>query len=345
MSQLVLPHTIDSGTEIVAVEHQANYTAIRDLINGQLEGGSGAAGNLKANTIGVREVAKAEAADFFGGQWVLQHGVLGIGDGKVTAGAGLVLNYAAGFAAIQDALGTLVIAGSHAPAQWAGSTVTIAANASGNPRIDQVIVTLTGWRAGTVSVLQGTPTAGATLANRNGAAALPSNTIRLVDVLMPNGFGGPFVSGTHLRDRRAWARGAYGFQSRTAGDVTNATSTHAAVALIDLHLELTGAPVEVQTLALGKNDTIGGEILTDLYYDGAPFTGAASALGGFRAGTANQFGQVGFILPFVPSAGRHSFGIAFRTNATGTATLFASATSPAQLVVREVLRGNGWNND
>lgn len=30
---LVLPHTIDAGTEVVAAEHQENYVAIRDAIN------------------------------------------------------------------------------------------------------------------------------------------------------------------------------------------------------------------------------------------------------------------------------------------------------------------------
>lgn len=37
MSQLVLPNTIDTSTEIVASEHQQNYEAIRDLINGGMD--------------------------------------------------------------------------------------------------------------------------------------------------------------------------------------------------------------------------------------------------------------------------------------------------------------------
>jgi hypothetical protein len=37
MSQLTLPHTIEAGTEIVATEHQANYEAIRDVINGDID--------------------------------------------------------------------------------------------------------------------------------------------------------------------------------------------------------------------------------------------------------------------------------------------------------------------
>jgi hypothetical protein len=37
MGLLTLPHTIDAGTEIVSAEHQANYVAIRDVINGNLD--------------------------------------------------------------------------------------------------------------------------------------------------------------------------------------------------------------------------------------------------------------------------------------------------------------------
>ena len=52
MTQLVLPHTIDAGTEIVAVEHQANYEALRNIINGNLE-----ADNLAAALLTVLGVS------------------------------------------------------------------------------------------------------------------------------------------------------------------------------------------------------------------------------------------------------------------------------------------------
>jgi hypothetical protein len=37
MGQLTLPHTIIAGEEIIATEHQANYEAIRDVINGNID--------------------------------------------------------------------------------------------------------------------------------------------------------------------------------------------------------------------------------------------------------------------------------------------------------------------
>lgn len=202
MTQVVLPHTIDAGTEITAVEHQENYVAIRDTINGLLEGGSGVAGNIKADSLTARELADILLSEGIqGGGSPAQEGVMVPATGAVTPGAGLNLNVAAGTAWVNDDT-NVVATGALLPVIYAGGSVAIASNSSGNPRIDQVILTVTGFGTGTVSVLQGTPTAAATLDNRSGAAALPNNAIRLADILMPNGFAGPFVAGTHIRDRR-----------------------------------------------------------------------------------------------------------------------------------------------
>jgi hypothetical protein len=43
-----------------------------------------------------------------------------------------------------------------------------------------------------------------TLDNRAGAATLPASSILLADVLVPDSFSGPFVMGTHIRDRRSY---------------------------------------------------------------------------------------------------------------------------------------------
>lgn len=207
MSQLVLPHTIDAGTAIVANEHQLNYEAIRDVINGNLEGGGGVSSNFKADGVTARELVDELLLRGLPSRGVVQEGVFLSTDLAVSPGAGLTLNYASGLAHITDDSG-LVATGALIPAYVAvGGSVTPATNSSGNPRFDQVILTLTGYNTGTVSVLQGTPNAAATLANRTGAAALPVGTIRLKDVLVPNGFAGPFVEGTHIRDRRLFSRG------------------------------------------------------------------------------------------------------------------------------------------
>lgn len=202
MSQLNLPHTIDAGTQIVATEHQENYVAIRDIINGNIEGGTD--NNLKANGVTARELADALLSKGLPSAAQTEGVMTGL-DLRVSAGAGLALNYSSGAAWVTDDSG-LFAAGALLPVNVAaGGVVNIAANASGNPRLDQVILTLTGHNTGTVSVLQGTPNAGATLDTRSGAANLPDNAIRLADILMPNGFAGPFVDGTHIRDRRFYA--------------------------------------------------------------------------------------------------------------------------------------------
>lgn len=245
MTQLVLPQTIDAGTDITATEHQQNYVAIRDIINGQLEGGSGSSGNFKANGVTAREIADAIFQQGVPGVGdVFQEGALLAADLKVTPGAGLVLNYASGSAWVADDSG-IVSSGALLPVVITGSTVTIAANASGNPRIDQIILTLTDFGVGTVSVLQGTASVGATLDNRTGAAALPAGAIRLADILMPNGFAGPFVQATHIRDRRPWARGAH-----YATMAVYPTATMVAIAVAGTWQALTGDAarrLEIQT--------------------------------------------------------------------------------------------------
>lgn len=71
-------------------------------------------------------------------------------------------------------------------------TTFLAADAT-NPRIDRVVLTVrdtsidgTGASDSALRVIAGTPTSGATLANLNGAAAVPANSMLLANVLVPN---------------------------------------------------------------------------------------------------------------------------------------------------------------
>jgi hypothetical protein len=85
----------------------------------------------------------------------------------------------------------------------------VTSNASGNPRLDQVILeVLDAQHTGASNVAQirvvaGTPTAAATLDNRNGAASLPSSAVLLADVLIAS--GAVSVVTADVRDRRPWA--------------------------------------------------------------------------------------------------------------------------------------------
>lgn len=83
---------------------------------------------------------------------------------------------------------------------------TITANASGNPRLDMVILEVLDQQHSGASnlaqirVVAGTPNAGATLDTRTGAAALPANAILLADVIVANGAAS--IVTANIRDRR-----------------------------------------------------------------------------------------------------------------------------------------------
>jgi hypothetical protein len=328
MAQLTLPFSIDASTEIIASEHQANYVAIRDKINGDLEGGVG--GNLKANGVTALELAdvllKRGIPGVDGAQ---QEGVVNDGELKVTPGAGLVLNYATGIAWILDD-SALVSAAALVPVAVAGSTVTVGANASGNPRIDQIIATLTGWNTATISVLAGTPAGGATLDNRSGAAGLPVGAIRLADVLMPNGFAGPFVQNTHIRDRRPWARGAHVARVRATNFIFDTTPD----VLTDFttRLESSNRIMHVTLMSPGSFSGAGAtQITVVLKEDGVSLGSRTFEI---SAGTHTADAE----WAFVPAAGSHLYTVELNTT-----TFSADLVGPATLRFQEQVLQNQQN--
>lgn len=106
------------------------------------------------------------------------------------AGANMSVDVAAGTAVIQDdhATGggfysyTLSATSNVAPVTVADAT---------NPRIDRVVVRVRDQALGdaandaAIVILAGTPTSGATLANLNGAAAVPGSSLLLANILIP----------------------------------------------------------------------------------------------------------------------------------------------------------------
>jgi microcystin-dependent protein len=102
--------------------------------------------------------------------------------------------------------------------------VPIAANASGNPRVDTLVLRIAdAEHAGTdnkayLDVVQGSPTSGATLDNRSGHGALPASCIALADVLVASGASAITVSA--IRDLRPRARvGSARVLAGEAGDM------------------------------------------------------------------------------------------------------------------------------
>lgn len=124
---------------------------------------------------------------------LIQEGIVHFGDFQVKqrgAGANMSVDITAGDAWVQGddtARQGLYHVGNDAVVNLA----VPAANAT-NPRIDQVVLrvydsTIIGGAKdeAVLELVAGTATAGATLANRTGAAALPSSALRLADIVVP----------------------------------------------------------------------------------------------------------------------------------------------------------------
>lgn len=122
---------------------------------------------------------------------VMREGIVDFGDFAVSqrgAGANMSVDVAAGEAFVQG--DTLADQGFYHVRNDAVVNVAIPAAHATLPRLDQVVLrvydsTVTGSTdLAVVEVVAGTATAGATLENRNGAAALPASALRLAEVLV-----------------------------------------------------------------------------------------------------------------------------------------------------------------
>lgn len=347
MSQLILPNSIDAGTEIVAAEHQANYVAIRDAINGQLEGqGLGNPSNLIPHSVDAQDL-EVLLNYYNATQREIQAGVVAATGLQVTPGAGLQLSVNGGFGWVSDTGN--IVNGSGAspliPVFANTATLTIAANASGNPRIDQIIATITDFGVATLSVLQGTATVGATLANRSGAAALPSSSIRLADILMPNGFAGPFVATTHIRDRRTWAKGFNWTDDNSSGDITGVGTTAAAGTSLfaggDIHLELgQSSAVVAEIEGVASHTVAGARIQGGFSFDGVVPAGPAFSE---RMDTAGEHVFFRLMRPALFTAGHHTLNARVWSPTAGTYTVFRNAATTLRMRVYEVLRQDTTN--
>lgn len=125
----------------------------------------------------------------------LQEGIVHFGDFKVSqrgAGANMSVDVAAGESWVDG--DSAVDQGFYHVVNDATVNVAIANNASGNPRIDTLVLKVndsadagSGTDIPALEIIQGTPTAAATLANLNGIAALSNTALRLGYILVANG--------------------------------------------------------------------------------------------------------------------------------------------------------------
>lgn len=304
---------------------------------------------LDPTFVEVLEIDALELRTAYAG---LQEGVWAAGHLKVTAGAGRTVDVADGIALVQgDSVpdqGLYRIRNDAPKNSDAFEGGGIQAADGANARLDQIVArlwhheadgsTLRKWR---LQVLTGTPTAGATLDNRAGAAALPASTLLLSDLLMPA--NATSVSASNLRDRRAWARGFYKTGTRATNQTTVAEGNGDLIdAASQGRFECSGVPVEVTFTARGQfNDTNGGTVIVQLVVDANIVRGALEL---FPSGGSTQERNCSLSFPYTPPAGSRLFELRFRRNSgIGIATLVADSTRPMTWAFREVIRQDASN--
>lgn len=232
----------------------------------------------------------------------------------------------------------------------------VIATANGSlPRVDMVVLEVldnvhdsSGSNLARTRVITGTPTTGATLNNRTGAAALPNSCLLLADVLV--GAGATAVTNAAIRDRRKWARGAYCRIIRNGGSYT---ITSASLALIDgtnlaPRIECSGVPLQINLYAevnisagsfvsvIPQIDSVGMDGMTSA--GSVPF-GASREF--FVSTTSDQLPALQWVT--VPTAGSHIIAPAWACQSS-TATAYATSARPLIWEVRELLTQNTANN-
>jgi hypothetical protein len=215
----------------------------------------------------------------------------------------------------------------------------VAANASGNPRIDSVVLEAkdtthdaSGLTVARARIITGTPTSGATLDNRSGAPALPNGAARLADILVANGAAS--ITDAVIRDKRTMARGAFVSSERTTDQIWGAANT--TIADFDFSIECSGVPVEV-TLSPVRYDNATGisnigavRILIDEVTAAHTEAGAANGSSGSLPGL--------YVCRRTLSAGRHRFRAIYHAGGDGSGTSDLGASlAPVFFSVREVL--------
>lgn len=225
------------------------------------------------------------------------------------------------------------------------------------PRVDQVVLEVldnthdsSGSNLVRTRVVAGTATSGATLANRTGAAALPSSALLLADVLV--GAAATSITNAVIRDRRKWARGAFCRLAHTSSNISiSATSFTQVSSALAGRIECSGSPLRMSISGWWLAGALSGGAATAYIrpvMDGAPIDGASSTEGyrGVNWVTSAESGLLHVEYTFTPSAGSHTFD--WQAAVTGSDEIQfvtnAGTGQPLVAVIEEILRQNTKNN-
>jgi hypothetical protein len=279
----------------------------------------------------------------------LQEGVYGATDLQVSqraAGANMSVDVAAGDALVQG--DDITRQGLYHVVNDGVVNVPISASHGALPRLDQIILrvydsTVLGVSdVPSLEVLAGTPTAGATLDNRSGAATLPNNAIRLADVLV--GAGVAVIANSALRDRRPWVRGAnYRYERTSAGSYTITSSSYVAIDSTNLtkRIECSGTGhLEIELLPYSVNEQLAtGSSFVAVFVDGA----SAAERRWIQRGSFNDEAFPPLKFTVKPTAGSKLIEMRAMHPSSGQLVIAAGPTLPLHFTIREELRGSGDN--
>lgn len=273
----------------------------------------------------------------------LQEGVYGTNDLKVVqrgAGANMSVDVGAGAAWVQVDTGTRN--GLAHCYNDATANVVVTASSGSNPRIDQIVLRFndttipTGsGNVPTLECLAGTATVGATLDNRTGAAALPSDCLRLADILVPT--SSTTVTTANIRDRRPWARGAFAVGTYTGANLTTSSGSSALTnSALQFRLEL-GANSVLVTARGRLTTTTGGAAINVV----AGATGTSPQYNHFVPSIISAE-HVVFDGITAPGAGSHLWRMEWNAITGGNTQTFDGAFG-VQFTVREIVAQNTNN--
>jgi hypothetical protein len=217
-------------------------------------------------------------------------------------------------------------------------TLDVATAHATNPRIDMVVLQVrdhthdaSGSNDARVRILSGTATGGATLDNRTGAPALPANSIRLADVLVPA--ADTTISNSQIRDRRPWAYGArFSFTRTTTNYQTTEAATPIAIDSTNLspRIECSGRPIVAEAYGIVTHSLSTGRILVGLAVDGTVVRSNSFPV------ADTGFGALALKFDYTPAAGSHVLEWRWRAaTSAGTVQIVASATESAAFFLSE----------
>ena len=131
------------------------------------------------------------------------------GDFRITPTTGLNFTVSTGLAVVRG--DSNAFQGLYSITEENTSATGLTAADGTDPRLDALYMRVydnpedaSGLASAIPLVVTGTPTGGATLDNRNGAAAAPVGAAHICDFLVPSGFAGPLVDGTNIRYRKQY---------------------------------------------------------------------------------------------------------------------------------------------